>query len=297
MVGSIKVWSYQMIEAGVGSIKYFFACLFSGRYSTQKHACICNNKAARFDPDLKIFVVSVSQFKNLLKKVFYAHQLFGGPIFHSHTTSNIDVLDIWESGGDLENVFCCFYENILIFFLQIRPDMLMETYDFDVIFLRNLQNFFKVMLADSEFVFRASSNDMVIFPCPHIWVVSDKNLFSCQFLAKVLKCLKGPHINYNSLLQSELNFRRTNKVLSVQDVLRKISTLKSSVNLSWRHNIHIHDSLPFVLDDFENFGVAIRLHGIRDVKILSCLLNFLHIAQYFLFFVDVKWRTVFLDEL
>lgn len=189
-----------MIETSIGAIEHFFTGFFPGCYSTKQYSSISDNKTTRFNPDLKVFIVSISELTNLLEELFYVHKLFARSIFHSHPPSNVDMLNIGKSVWNPENLFCCLSEYFLIFFLQIGTDMLMETNNFNVIFLGNLKNFFKILFSNTKFVLGACRNDMVIFSCSHVRINPDKYLLSCEFFSKILKSLKSAHINYNSLL-------------------------------------------------------------------------------------------------
>lgn len=168
-----------MIETSISTIEHFFSCLFSGCDPTKQYSSISDNKTTRFNPDFKVFIVSISELTYLLEELFYVHQLFVRPIFHSHSPSNIDVLNIWKSFWNSENFFRCLSEYFLIIFLHIGTDMLMEANNFNVIFFGNLKNFFKILFSNTKFVLRACCNDMVIFSCPHIRIYPDKYLLSC----------------------------------------------------------------------------------------------------------------------
>lgn len=131
---------------------------------------------------------------------------------------------------------------------------------------------------------------------PIVRIKPNKYLPAPKFLPELLKRRQSTHIQHNIFLNSKIDFLLTDEILSIEYILSLVPGPQRPYDLPRRHRINIHDALPIVLDGFQNLGVAVSLHGVRQVEALGCLLEGLHVLQDQFFRVDVQGRPVLADQ-
>lgn len=173
----------------------------------------------------------------------------------------------------------------------------MKSNNLYIILLYCFNNLIKVFRTYSKFTLVSSCYNMIILPCSTIiWVYSDKNLFSSKLFSIKFQRVKGSNIQADLFLQCIINLLLTDKILSIQNLMRFISTIESSIYFSCGYNIHIAYASTFILNHFQYLWIAVCFHGITNMESLSSFLQLMHICQDLLFFINIKRRTILLNQ-
>jgi len=72
--------------------------------------------------------------------------------------------------------------------------MLMKTHYMDVILFGYFDDFIDIILIDSEFAERTSSDDMMRLTSSYFGINSYKNFLSFEFIFEVFKCFQSTYI-------------------------------------------------------------------------------------------------------
>jgi hypothetical protein len=134
VVRAIEGWADEVVESCISAIEDLLSGLLASSHLTQQHTGISDNVTAWFDPDFEFGVGCISDFLDFVVKFMDIEYLIFLTIFDANTTTDVDVLDIFEFFGELEDIFGGFNEHIFVFEFEVRAYMLMQSYNLNIVF-------------------------------------------------------------------------------------------------------------------------------------------------------------------
>jgi hypothetical protein len=110
-------------------------------------------------------------------KNLYIHNLLLRFILNSNTTSNINIFKFRKFFTHFKYIPNCFNKYVLVFALEVRPNMLMKSNNMNIILFRYLQKLFDLIKIYSKFTLRSTCDNLISFSSSKFGVYPHENLF------------------------------------------------------------------------------------------------------------------------
>ena len=169
MMRPIESRSYQVIKARIRAIKGPFRRFLFGSQLAQQHTTVPNQKPPRLNPYLHVsfslLFILILNGPNPIIQPIDVHTLFLRPVIDAHSTTNVDVLYLWEEFTLLEDVFYCWDQYVFVLAFEVGTDVLVQTHDVDVWLVRDLDQLLELLVVNAEFARGTAGYRLVGFAC------------------------------------------------------------------------------------------------------------------------------------
>lgn len=183
-----------MVEAGIRANEVLLRSFLIRCDAAEQDRRVSDKVSSRLNGNVNLFVVLLGElipnFSHLFEKIARLRHLLTILISHSKSSSNINLFHFIEVLEKLEGVSHGMYDDFLVLLLHIRPNVLMQTHNMNVVLLGHLDCLVEVIFVDAELALRATSDYMITGACSHFRIDPQIYVFSSQL---VLVVFEGMH--------------------------------------------------------------------------------------------------------